>query len=547
MKDQHQTESEFVGKEHCPACGSKDNLGRYSDGHAFCFGQGCGYYEPPTGEEARRVVTAKADFEPLEGEFKRLDKRKISAETCRLFRYRVTRYKGDAAHVVDVVDWRTGSLLAQKIRTRDKDFPILGDVSKKPLIGAHLWSGGKRLIVTEGEIDALTVSEVQGNKWPTVSILNGASGAKKNLLANLDYLKLFEEVVLLFDMDEPGQDAARECAEALMSVAKVKIARLPLKDPNEMHVAGRDRELIAAIWNAEEFKPDGLLYAEDLISQALEEMEPGLPWMFDGMNKSSNGRHYGEIHTIGAGTGVGKTDLILQQADYDVRVLGLSVGLFLVENDPVEVLQYLAGKAEGRFYYEPGHPDRQDKEAMARAMAVYSGKVAIYDNFGLCDWELIKARVLYLIQQGVRVFYVDHLTALATGGEKDEKEELENLMADVAEFAKRHNVLFILISHLATAEGKAHEEGGRVSIKQFKGSRAIGFWSHAMYGLERDQQAEDQETRQTTAIRQLKRRKFGKGVGRVTYARYDPKTGLSKEVSGFEPFQDESSHEDQDL
>lgn len=547
MKDQHQTESEFVGKEHCPACGSKDNLGRYSDGHAFCFGQGCGYYEPPTGEETRRVVTAKTDFEPLEGEFTRLNKRGISAETCRLFRYRVARSKGDVIHVVDIVDWRTGSLLAQKIRTRDKEFPIVGDVSKKPLIGAHLWSGGKRLIVTEGEIDALTVSEVQGNKWPTVSILNGASGAKKNLLANLDYLKLFEEVVLLFDMDEPGQDAARECAEALMSVAKVKIARLPLKDPNEMHVAGRDRELIAAIWNAEEFKPDGLLYAEDLISQALEELEPGLPWMFDGMNKSSNGRHYGEIHTIGAGTGVGKTDLILQQADYDVRVLGLSVGLFLVENDPVEVLQYLAGKAEGRFYYEPGHPDRQDKEAMARAMAVYSGKVAIYDNFGLCDWELIKARVLYLIQQGVRVFYVDHLTALATGGEKDEKEELENLMADVAEFAKRHNVLFILISHLATAEGKAHEEGGRVSIKQFKGSRAIGFWSHAMYGLERDQQAEDQETRQTTTIRQLKRRKFGKGVGLVTHARYDPKTGLSKEVSGFSPFEDESSSEDQDL
>ena len=68
-----------------------------------------------------------------------------------------------------------------------------------------------------------------------------------------------------------------------------------------------------------------------------------------------------------------------------------------------------------------------------------------------------------------------------------------------------------------------------------------------MYGLERDQQAEDEATRQTTTIRQLKRRKFGKGVGRVTHARYDPKTGLSKEVSGFEPFEDESSHADQDL
>lgn len=35
--------SHFVGHEPCPKCGSKDNLGRYADGGAFCFG--CGYVE----------------------------------------------------------------------------------------------------------------------------------------------------------------------------------------------------------------------------------------------------------------------------------------------------------------------------------------------------------------------------------------------------------------------------------------------------------------------------------------------------------------------
>jgi twinkle protein len=535
MTVQHETTSELVGKEPCPSCGSKDNLARYSDGHAFCFGQGCGHYEPGDGSAPKKAAKA-ANFDPLKGEFRALTKRKITEETCRLFRYRVTKFKGELAHVVDIVDRETGQLTAQKIRTKDKDFPILGDVGKKPLIGSHLWTGGKRLVITEGEIDMMTVSQIQGNKWPVVSILNGAASAKKNLLANLDYLKLFEEVVLMFDMDEPGQSAAKECAEVLLSIVPVKIARLSMKDPNELHVAGRGDEITRAIWNAEEYRPDGLLEAEDLIEAALEDPEPGLPWIFDGMNKSSNGRHYGEIHTIGAGTGVGKTDFILQQADYDIRVLDLKVGLFLVENDPAEVLQYLAGKADGRFYYEPGHPDRSDKEAMRAAMSRYSGKASIYDNFGLCDWQLIKARVLFLISRGFRVFYIDHLTALATGGDKDEKAELEDLMADVAEFAKRHNVLFILISHLATAEGKAHEEGGRVAIKQFKGSRAIGFWSHAMYGLERDQQAEDEAERQTTTIRQLKRRKFGKGVGRVTRTRYNPKTGLSYEVADDCPF-----------
>lgn len=38
----------FVKHEPCPKCGSKNNLGRYSDGSAWCFG--CGYYEKATAD-----------------------------------------------------------------------------------------------------------------------------------------------------------------------------------------------------------------------------------------------------------------------------------------------------------------------------------------------------------------------------------------------------------------------------------------------------------------------------------------------------------------
>jgi len=34
--------SQFVQHEPCPQCGSRDNLGVWSDGHRYCFG--CGYY-----------------------------------------------------------------------------------------------------------------------------------------------------------------------------------------------------------------------------------------------------------------------------------------------------------------------------------------------------------------------------------------------------------------------------------------------------------------------------------------------------------------------
>ena len=41
-------DSNFIAHEPCPSCNSKDNLARYDDGHAYCFG--CGHYESAEGE-----------------------------------------------------------------------------------------------------------------------------------------------------------------------------------------------------------------------------------------------------------------------------------------------------------------------------------------------------------------------------------------------------------------------------------------------------------------------------------------------------------------
>ena len=42
--------SKFLKHEACPKCKSKNNLARYDDGHATCFG--CGYQEQPTKDKA---------------------------------------------------------------------------------------------------------------------------------------------------------------------------------------------------------------------------------------------------------------------------------------------------------------------------------------------------------------------------------------------------------------------------------------------------------------------------------------------------------------
>lgn len=527
------SDSNYLHKESCPKCGSKDNLARYDDGHATCFSIGCDHYEPPTDgvqkSPSRKKKPKVALTDPIEGEFRPLKARKIREETCKKYGYKIVNYQGETAHACDV-KLADGTLVAQKIRTRNKDFRVIGSIEEKPLIGMHLFSGGKRIIICEGEVDMLTYSQVQSNKFPVVSLPNGVSAAAKVITANLDYLSNFEEVCLCFDMDEVGQEALAECADLLIG-HNVKLIQLPLKDPNEMLLAGRVEELINAMWTAKEHKPDGLLSVEDIIEDALTPVEAGLPWMWDGLNNSSNGRHFGEIVLVGAGTGLGKTDTLLQQADYDITVLNHKVGFFLLENDPVEVLQYLAGKHDHRKYYEPNHPDQSDTAAMRESFQRYVGKCFIYDNFGLCDWDRIKAKILYLIHNGYRVFYVDHLTALATGNpDVSEKDALEYIMADIAEFAKRYNVIFHLVSHLSTPAKGSHEEGAIPQIREFKGSRATGFWAHQIIGLARNQQAKTERERHTTIVVQLKRRKFGRGVGKRTYLMYDAETGVSNEI-----------------
>ena len=97
------------------------------------------------------------------------------------------------------------------------------------------------IIITEGEIDCLSVSRINQNKFPVVSVKSGAQGAKKDIQRELEWLEGFDSVVLMFDQDEQGKQGAIECAK-LFSPNKAKICSLPLKDANEMLVEGKTRD-----------------------------------------------------------------------------------------------------------------------------------------------------------------------------------------------------------------------------------------------------------------------------------------------------------------
>lgn len=513
-------ESQLVSKGPCSACGSSDACAEYDDGHTHCFS--CGHTARGEGASNPNRKNRMSKDLIQGGEFRALAARKITEETCRKFGYQVGINKnGDRVQIAPYFN-ADREIVAQKVRGKDKEFCVLGKIKEAGLFGQHLWSaGGRKLVIAEGEIDAMSVSQVQGNKWPVVSVPNGAQGAKASIMKHLEWVSSFEEVILMFDMDGPGQLAAAECVP-LFKPGQCKVAALPLKDPSECLQKGEVQAIISAIFNAQPYRPDGLIRIRDVAAAAKAPPVPGIPWAWETVTRWTFGRRRRELYGFGAGTGVGKTDLFTQQIEYDVNTLGLPVGLFYLEQNPVETVLRLAGKMKGKAFHVDDGSWTLEERALAIDELEENDKVSLYQSFGHCDWDTIASLIRFLAAQGVYLFYLDHLTALADPS--NERESLETIMTSMASLANELDIIVHYVSHLSTPEGKSHEEGGRVSSKHFKGARAIAFWTHYMFGLERDKQADDPELRTIATLRCIKDRMTGRADGETLKLKYDRAT-----------------------
>jgi twinkle protein len=459
------------------------------------------------------------------GNFQAIQKRGLSEETCRKWGYSIGTYNGQTVHIATYRN-TAGEAIAQKVRFPNKEFTFLGDTKNCGLYGQHLWRDqGKRIVVTEGELDALSVSQVQDNKWPVVSIPNGAQGAKKSIQRALEWLEGFEEVVFLFDNDEHGIAAAKECA-LLLTPGKAKIGKLPLKDANDMLVAGRAKELIDATWSAKVFRPDGIINGKDLWDKLNDKSTTrSVPYPWSGLDRKLLGLRVGELVTFTAGSGIGKSQVCRELAHHLLK-RGESVGYIALEESTTRTALGLVG-------IELNKPLHISKEGVSESdfkngfdRTVGNDHCFLYDHFGSTDSDNLLSRLRYLARGcGCQWLILDHISIVVSGSsDGDERRLIDNLMTKLRTLVEETGVGMLLVSHLKRPEGgnKGHEEGAQVTLAQLRGSAAIAQLSDIVVGLERDQQ--DEDTKNITTVRVLKNR-FSGETGVATTLAYDPFTG----------------------
>jgi twinkle protein len=459
-------------------------MSRYSDGHGFCFA--CRRYEPGSGDTHRHhAIRPTMSYE---GEIAALKSRKITEETCRKFNVRV-----DSGPVLRFPYYSSArAVVGYKERDQKKTFRWVGTNTEHQLFGQQLWGSGKSIVITEGEIDCLSVYQTRPT-WPVVSVPNGAAAAAKDLKHQLKWLLGFEEIILMLDGDEAGTRAAQECAQ-LFPPDRVYLAALgAYKDASEALQAGDGDAIRQAIYNKRPYTPQTILDGRELfelVSTPLHGKDADYPYA--GLNTLTSGLRKGELVTVTAGSGIGKSTFCGEIA-MSLVDQGQAVGYIALEESVKRTaLRLMSVKANKPLHLNNEIP-LEDLQASFDA-SLGSGLVYLRDGFGSVDPDVILNDIRFMVKaRGVSWVILDHLSILLSGNASDDERKLIDVtMTKLRSFVEETKIGLLLVSHLRRSHNdKGHEDGAAVSMGQLRGSHSIAQLSDIVIALQRSITAGD--------------------------------------------------------
>lgn len=449
--------------------------------------------------------------------------RKIDAVTCRRFGYGSATYRGKP---VQVAQWRdaSGEVCAQKLRFADKSFVILGDKAQMGLFGLdRVKEGGRRIIVTEGELDALAVSQVLGGTWPVVSLPNGASRARAALQRDLAHLSKFDAVVLCFDQDAAGRKAVEECLD-LFAPGKLHVTKLPRKDACDMLVAGEQDMLRSLVWDSPRHCPEGIVSGDEILERIRERKStPGVPYPWPKIDNKLRGIQPKQIVLLAAGTGCGKSTICRELAAY-LLSQGETVGYIALEESVDEAALGVYGVlVNQRLMLMDTLPMKEIEAVHAR----FKDSIHFYDHFGSTDSAGLVGMIRYLVLGlGCTRVFLDHISIVVSGQELDnERRAIDELMTGLRAMVEQTEATLFVVSHVKRlGGGQSHEEGSRIRLADLRGSGSLGQLSDVVIGVNRDQSAEEEAERNTITLCSLKSRRTGR-LGDADALIFDDTTG----------------------
>jgi len=523
----------------CPECGGSDPAAMNDDGSIKCFS--CGVFIPKAKEENK--VTSISNFQKTptpNGEFYPLTDRGISLATAK--KYRVRSVKNSTGQIVEhIYPYYSGNdEVGTKVRKENKAFTWRGDAKSCGLFGQQLFqSGGKYVTLVEGEVDAMSAYELMGSQWPVVSIRNGAQSADRDVKENLEFLESFDNIIINFDNDQHGRNAAKKVAR-LLRPGKAKIMEVPVdyKDANDMLRAGQHKAYVHSWWNAKKYTPSGVLNVSDNLENYLTRTRTdSVPFPWEGLNEKLEGLRAGELVTLTGGTGLGKSSVTRELEHWLIKKTKDNVGVMALEENWQRTIDgILSIEADARLHLDSVRNLFDDDNLREMHQEMFGGdntdRVWVYGHLGMNDLESVFSKLRYMIIGcDCKWIVLDHLHMLVLlSDDPDERKAIDMIMHRLRTLVEETGCGMILVSHLRRTQGdRGHENGIETALNHLRGSQSIAQLSDCVISLERNQQSDDVMVASTTKVRVLKSRYTG-DVGLATHLHYDQDTGRLNEV-----------------
>ena len=475
------------------------------------------------------TVNTLTTKEEVDNRFSSVADRGISVETRRLYgvKTEMNPVSGDILrHYYPVC--ANGSLYTYKCReVATKDFHALDKMRgvEQDLFGIRTVKGiPSRLMLTEGEEDAMAAYEMLPSKFPVLGI--PGSNRLDVVKSNLDVLKLVGTLYVCADNDSPGKELMTGVATILPGV---RVVNLPLKDANAMLQAGRQAEFILAVEKAEKYRPPFLVRVGDVKVKAMTKPSWGREWPWPTLQRLTYGMRDGEGMFVGAGVKQGKSEWINELIAHRIKSGdGDKPAVIKFEEQPAITVQRVAGKIDGCIYHRPDVV--VDEEQKGKTIDSMEDKMLMFKAFGSGRWEEVKQFIRYAVSEGSKTIIIDPITKLTNHLSSSETEtELRKISDELACMAQDLGFFYIVTCHLkAPISGPPHERGGKVESIQFRGSRAMMENCFYMLGIERNKDPQlDKEVRNMSTFVLLEDRNFG-NVGRF-HVYYEESTGQYRE------------------
>ena len=524
---------QWLDRGPCPKCKSSDANVKHKQGYSYCFS--C---DTRFGDNVTVVPKQEWTVKPMSttGSWGNISDRKISMDTAKKYSTKIKQSGNIVTHHLYGYFNDSGEQIGHKVRQcKDKRMWVEGELTDALLFGQNIFSPkGKYITICEGEVDAMSAYELMGSKWPSVSIKTGAGSALRDCKNAFTYLDSFDNVIICFDMDKQGQEAAQEVAQ-LFAPNKARIVRMDHKDANEYLKMGQRAAFNDCWWNAKPFTPAGIINLKDLGETLYEEdfCETCLyPW--PKMNEKTYGMRTGELITFCSGSGMGKSSIMRELMHHFLRNTKDNIGILALEESVKNTAwNIMSVEADARLYIKEIR-DQFTPEQLQKFQAetINSGRFFAFDHFGSVDNDEILARVRFMAQAlDCKWICLDHLSILVSGQEDtDERKSIDILMTKLRSLVEQTGICLLLVSHLRRPAGdRGHEDGREVTLSHLRGSASIGHLSDGVIGLERNQQDDDPVIANTTTIRILKNRYTG-DTGVATHLFYNKDTGRLTEI-----------------